>query len=73
VETLSIRFRIAHFLHLLADKGKASVKGKGNDPNNHIRTGEGRQPTPISRIGNLNKLKPNHPINHLVTMGAESM
>ena len=73
MEALNIRFGTAHFLHLLLDKGKARVKGKGSDPNNHIGTEEGRRPTPISRTGHLSKLKPDHPTNRPVTMGVESM
>jgi len=74
VEALSIRCEIAHFLHLLLDKGKARVKGKGkgNDPSSHIRTG-GWWPTPINKTGHLSKLKPDLPTNCLGTMGAESM
>ena len=75
MEALSIRFGTAHFLHLLLDKGKARIKGKGkgSDPNNHIRIGKGRRPTPISRTRPLSKLKPNHPTNHPGIIGVESM
>ena len=71
MEALGIRFRTAYFLHLLLDKGKARVKGKGSDPNNHIITGEGRRPTPISKIGHLTKLKSDFPGSRPETMGAE--
>jgi len=73
VEALSIRFGTAHFLHLLLDKGKARVKGKGSAPSNRIRIGEGRRPTPTSKTGHHSKLKPNPPTNHPGTMGAEFM
>jgi len=67
VEAISIRFGTPHFLHLLLEKGK------GNNPNNHIRIGEGRQTTPTSRTRHLSKFKPDLPTNRPRTMGAESM
>jgi len=73
VEAINIRVRIAHFLYLILGKGKARVKGKGSDPNNHIRTREGRRSTPTSRTRHLSKLKPDLPTNRLGRMGAESM
>ena len=73
MEALSIRCETAHSLHLLLDKGKARVKGKGNDPSSHIKIGEGRWPTPTNKTGHLSKLKSDLPTNCLGTMGVESM
>jgi len=73
VEATNTRFETAHSLHLLLCKGKARVKGKGNDLSSHIKTGEGRWQTPTNKSGHLSKPKPDLPINRLGTMGAEFM
>ena len=73
MEILSIRLGTAHFFHLVLDKGKVRIKGKGSDPNNHIRIREGRQPIPTSRTGHLSKLKPDLSTNRPGIMGLESM
>jgi len=73
VEALSTRYETVYPLHLLLDQDKARVKGKNNNPTSHIRTREGRWPTPANKTRHLSKLQPNLPLNHLETMGAESM